>query len=392
MFLGRGVAGLKRLWRAAVLLPAAGLLLSGCHSHELPTFPANYREYAYITNSGSDSVSVLDVANLRQDRTIAVGKNPTGVTVNPKRREVYVVNSGSGTVSVINGVQNTVAATIPVGHDPYSIDVDKEGRMAYVANSGSNNVSVLDLAARRQVGVIAAGEAPGVARISPDGNSLVITNRASGTVTIADPHTLKVRSTFGPCPGVTDAVILPDSSKAFAACSGGHQVIAIALARKGPEGQLLPDSLLTFLDVGKTPVSLALKPDGGEIFVSNFDSDTVSEIATYPNEVGGAYLIGSHPVRGIVTSDNSLLYVSDFNSGQVSVYSIVDGQRLGSIRVGEGPDALAFSAEGHLLFVADAQSGDVAAIRMETPLASLLMLFPVGRKPADIAVESFSLK
>ena len=39
---------------------------------------------------------------------------------------------------------------------------------------------------------------------------------------------------LGPCPGVTDAVHLPDSSKAFAACSGGHQVIAIGLARKGP--------------------------------------------------------------------------------------------------------------------------------------------------------------
>ena len=69
--------------------------LAGCHSHEFPDYPANYREYAYITNGGSNTVTVLDVVNLRQDRVIRVGTNPTGVAVNTKRNEVYVVNTGS---------------------------------------------------------------------------------------------------------------------------------------------------------------------------------------------------------------------------------------------------------------------------------------------------------
>lgn len=374
------------------LLAALTACLWGCKAREFPAFPANYREFAYISNSGSNTVTVFDVVNLRQDRVIAVGKDPTGVAVNPHRHEVYVVNSGSGTVSVINALTNRVVATIAVLRDPYTIDVDAEGRRGYVANSGSNNVSVIDLAARREIGVIPAGQAPGLARIAPDGNSLVITNRVSGTASIADPRSFKVRSTFGPCPGATDAVILPDSSKAFVACSGGHQVMAVGLAQQSREEGALPDRLLAFLDVGKTPISIALKPDGGEAFVSNFDSDTVSEIATSTNEVGGAYLIGSHPVRGVVSADNSLLYVSDFNSGQVSVYSIEDGERIGSVKVGEGPDALAFSTEGHLLLVADAQSGDIGVVRTRVTPQSLLTLFPAGRRPAGIAVESFTLK
>lgn len=375
-----------------LLLSALAVSLCGCKARQFPDFPANYREYAYITNSGSNTVTVLDVVNLRQDRVIAVGDNPTGLAVNRSRHEVYVVNTGSGTVSVISALTNTVVATMRVGRTPYSIDVDTAGKRAYVANSGSNNVSVLDLAARRQIGIIPTGEAPGLARISPDGNSLVITNRLSGTVTVADPHTFKVRNTFGPCPGASDAIILPDSTKAYIACSGGHQVMDIGLAHKDRERGEVSDRLLTLLDVGKTPISIALKPDGGEAFVSNFDSDTVSEIATSNNDVGGAYLIGSHPVRGVVTSDNSLLYVSDFDSGQVSIYSIDDGQRVGSVRVGEGPDALAFSAEGHLLFVADAQSGDIAVVRTRSSPASLLTLFPAGHKPSAVVVESFSVK
>jgi len=43
------------------------------------------------------------------------------------------------------------------------------------------------------------------------------------------------------------------------------------------------------------PVQLALKPDGGELFVSNFDSNNFSIIETGTNEVGGSYLIGNNP-------------------------------------------------------------------------------------------------
>ena len=371
-------------WLALITLGALG-----CQQRDFPNYPANYREYAYISNGGSNTVTVLDVVNMRQDRVIAVGSGPSGLAVNPRRNEVYVVNSGSDTVTVINAETNTVAATIRVQRRPYFIDVDEQGARAYVANSKSNNVSVLDLARRREIGVIGAGEGPGMARIANDGKTLVITNRISGSVSIADVRSLKVRSSFDHCPGATDAIILSDSSKAFIACSGGHQIMVIGLARTTGSDPVPADVLLSFLDVGKTPMHIALKPDGGEAFVSNYDSDTISELTTSSNEVGGAYLIGAHPVRGLVTADNSLLYVSDFSAGRVGVYSIDDGKLLGAgVKVGEGPDALAFSASGHFLLVVDAQSGDIAVVRTANP-ASLYTLFPAGRAPNDIVVKAF---
>ena len=387
---GKAIQGCSTCF-LVVLLTGLTLGLSGCKQHDFPTYPANYREYAYITNGGSNTVTVLDVINMRQDRVLAVGSDPTGVTANPVRHEVYVVNAGSGTISVINAETNAVAATIGVHRQPYSIDVDEQGLRGYVANSKSNNVSVIDLRSRREIGVISAGDAPGLARIAPDGNSLVISNRGSGSVSVADPHTFKVRSTFEPCPGATDVAILPDSSKALIACSGGHQVMVLALAHAGGPNASSSDRLLTLLDVGKTPSQIALKPDGGEAFVSNFDSGTISEIATSSNEVGGAYLVGYHPVRGLVSGDNSLLYVSNFSVGMVSVYSIDDGKLLTTIKVGEGPDALALSADGRLLFVVNAQSGDISALLLHAQPAppSLVTMFPAGRKPSGISVEAF---
>lgn len=384
-----------RLLLAGVLLP---LVVTGCRRNHFPHYPSNFREFAYVTNSGSNTVTVLDLVHLRQDRVLAVGSDPTGIAANPKRDEVYAVNTGSGTVSVIDSKLNRVVATIPVHRKPYFIDVNADGTRAYVANSGSNNVSVIDLGKRREIQVIGVGEGPGLARISPDGDTLVVTNRVSGSVSIVDAKSFRVRSVFSGCPEATDAVILPDSTKAFIACSGGHQVMALGLARpNSPIEQERSDRLLAFLDVGKTPVHLALKPDGGEIFVCNFNSDSISEIDTSTNEVGGAYLVGAHPAYALASEDNSLLWISNFNADSVSVYSIEDGRLIRpSIHVGGGPDALAFADNGFLLLAVDAQSGDVSAIRTQSytssgavRFGSLFTMLPAGNRPSSIAVKAF---
>ena len=396
---------------------AAGIALltatavTGCRNHDFPDYPANYREFAYVTNGGSNTVSVFDVVNLRLDRVIQVGQNPTGVTINPKRNEVYVVNSGApqggvnaangasgpnGSITVIDAEKNAVAATIPVHRQPYFIEVDPSGEIAYVANSGSNSVSIVDLNARREIETVGTGEGPGSARIAPDGKSLVVTNRGANSISILGQNgsnrDWRVRSVITGCPGATDAVILSGSTKVFVACSAGHQVMVIALARPADANSAArADAQEALLDVGRSPVHLALKPDGGEIFVSNFDSDSISEIETSTNDVSGAYLMGSNPVRGLVSGDNSLLYVSNFRSQELTVYSIDDGKRVGpSIHVGDGPDGLAFSGSGTLLFAVDARSGDVAIIRTST--RSLFTLLPTGRQPNAIAIKAFRTK
>jgi len=390
-------------------LCASLLAIAGCHRSGFPDVPEGYREYAYISNGGSNTVTVLDLVYLRQDRTLQVGVNPTDLAANPVRNEIYVVNTQSGTVSVIDADSNRIVATISAHHLPSSIAIDRTGHRAYVANKGSNTISVIDLDRRREIAVAGTGEQPGVDRISPDGRSLVVTNRASNSVSIFDvaPYDEaaksepppRLRAAFPGCPGASDAVILPDSSKAFIACSGGHQVMAVSLAaapgswaaKQNPA--LMTDRMLTFLDVGETPVHLAMKPDGGEIFVSNYGSDSISEIATGTNEVGGTYTIGSRPVRGIVSHDNGTLWVANFGADSIALYSIDDGRLAWSVRTGSAPDALAFSDDEHLLLAADAHSGDVAVIRTGgNSLPALFTILPAGLSPNSIAVKAILKK
>jgi len=394
-------SGRLRMARALTVGAAAALLLvSGCRRVRFPRYPADYREYAWVTNGGGNSVTVLDLINMQEAATIAVGADPTAIAVNPVRGEVYVANAGSGSVSVIDAGTSRVAATIAVHRGPSSIDVDREGERAYVANAGSNNVSAIDLKKRREIAAVGVGEAPDAVRVSPDGDTLVVANAASNSVSVLSTHDLRVRAAFSGCAQAGDTVILPDSSKAFVACSGGHQVMAIGLEReKSPLPGDRADHLLDLLDVGERPVHLALKPDGGEIFVSNFGGDTVSEIATGNDEVGGAYLIGEHPLGGVVSADNGTLWVSNFAANTVAAYSVDYGQLVHTVPVGDGPGPLALTEDGFLLLALDERSGDVSVVRTisytpkgETVTGSLVTVLSAGKHPNAIAEMRFKVK
>jgi YVTN family beta-propeller protein len=155
------------------------------------------------------------------------------------------------------------------------------------------------------------------------------------------------------------------------------------------------DKLLALLDVGKTPVDLALKPDGGELIVCNFDSDSISIIETPTDEVSGSYLIGTHPTRAVISNDNSRLYVSNFGSNSIAVYDIDIGKIVAILPVGSKPDGLALSASQNYLLVLDSQSGDVTVIQKRKPRKlepgeyGLLTMIPAGEQPNNVAVKSF---
>jgi YVTN family beta-propeller protein len=70
--------------------------------------------FAYVSNLGSNSVSVLDTASNTIVKTVSVGTSPGSIAVTPDGSYVYVSNQGSNSVSVIKAAGDTVVATIPV--------------------------------------------------------------------------------------------------------------------------------------------------------------------------------------------------------------------------------------------------------------------------------------
>lgn len=78
-------------------------------------------EVAYVSNFGSDSVSVIDLATGTVTNTIGVGTNPDQVAFSPDGSIAYVVNFGGDNVSVIDVATETVTNTIGVGTSPTGV-------------------------------------------------------------------------------------------------------------------------------------------------------------------------------------------------------------------------------------------------------------------------------
>jgi YVTN family beta-propeller protein len=76
--------------------------------------------FAYITNMGSNTTSVINTMNNTVIATVTVGLYPSGVSVSPDGTKAYVVNA-DGTVSVIDTTKNTVITSVKVGKFPLVI-------------------------------------------------------------------------------------------------------------------------------------------------------------------------------------------------------------------------------------------------------------------------------
>ncbi len=212
-----------------VILLATGWL-AGCGA-TAPTRPVP-QAYAFVSNGGSHTVTVVDLATLETVATVPVDYGPSRIRAHPTRPEIYVVAAEADRVDVLDARTHQVAARIEVGERPYSLDFSPDGRRAYVANWDSNTVSAIDCARRQVVGTVRVGRRPAMARVTPDGALLVVSNRADSTVSLVATETLEVVATLAVARHPEALTILPDGSKVFVAATGSAQVSVVDLQRR----------------------------------------------------------------------------------------------------------------------------------------------------------------
>lgn len=94
---------------------------------------------AYISTTGSDSVTVIDVARL-----LVFVKN-----LSPAERR--------GLANDLSASANYVIARIPVGHGPKGMALSPDGKRLYVANRTGDTISIIDTASRRVTGELSLG-------------------------------------------------------------------------------------------------------------------------------------------------------------------------------------------------------------------------------------------
>ncbi|MGA9705740.1 YncE family protein [Pseudomonas sp.] len=99
---------------------------------------------AYLTNHGSHTVSVIDIAQRKVVNTIGGFNRPFRIAMHPDESRLYVGNLGSKTISVINLDNNALIQTIPSFQYIWGLCLNRAGTRLFVSSSIDNLVGTYD--------------------------------------------------------------------------------------------------------------------------------------------------------------------------------------------------------------------------------------------------------
>src|SRR4051794_24096171 len=112
----------------------------------------------WAVNPKANTVSVLRASNDRVLATIAVGKEPRAIALDPRNRYAYVANAAGANVSVISirdarlsHFRARATTALTTGAEPWNIVAAPDSRRVYVANANQDTITVIDATARPRV-------------------------------------------------------------------------------------------------------------------------------------------------------------------------------------------------------------------------------------------------
>lgn len=326
-------------WRGKRLrrIPGAGLLALAVVAAICPAAHAQaLTPYAYVSDAGAESVSVIDTSSNTVVDTAAVGITPQTVASTPTGNQVYVANSLEGTVSVLDTATDTTAATLSVPF-PSGIAFAPDGSLAYISAQITSEVGpavkVIDTATHGSVAAVPVGVCPNDVAIAPDGSRVYVVNVCDETVSVID--------------------------------TASNTVIAT-------------------IPVGENPWGIAVSPSGGTVYVANGGGESLSLIGTATDSVEETVPLPEPPDYLAVTPDGSTIYATATGSNEVMAIDTASNTVVGTIPVGEEPQELAMTPDGSSLYVANQGSDSVSVI--DTATQTVVDTIPVLDQPIGVAV------
>ena len=95
----------------------------------------------YVVNSSL--ITVIDGSTNNVLKTIPVGLNLVGLSINQNTNLIYASDITNDVLYVIDGANNEIMEVIKVGDHPIAVDINPETNTIYVVNEYSNSISVI---------------------------------------------------------------------------------------------------------------------------------------------------------------------------------------------------------------------------------------------------------
>jgi YVTN family beta-propeller protein len=302
---------------------------------------------AYITNTTSNNVSVIDTATNKVTATIPVGDFPDGVAVSPDGRRAYITNTGSGTVSVIDTATNKVIATIATSAQSVGIAVSPDGRRVYTANLLDQSISVIDTETNALIATVPVSIFPYDVKVA--GKKIYVTNctaqcssSSPGTATALDAATYKVIATIpvAPTTNAPQLAVSPDGRKIYVTNEISDNVPVIDTAT---------DTVTATIPLGNSTAA-AVSPDGQKIYIPNRDNNVAVVDAATNTVITTTGFIGGGLLGVSVTPDGRKVFVANYAANTVTVIDTATDAVAATIPVGVQPFAFGVFIQPALRF------------------------------------------
>ena len=218
--------------------------------------------HLFITRGDHVMVVDSDTGKLLTDITGLSGVHGTAFV----GARVYISEGGSNKVSVVDGKSLKKLSEIAVGTRPDGIMYDPTSKRIFTFNGTSNDATAIDPVTGKVTGTVALGGKPEAA--SSDGAGMIYVNIEDKSELVAfDARTLKVKGHFplAPCEGPSGQAADIAHGRVFSGCDG---LIAVTDMKTG--------KVVTTIKIGDGVDANRFDPATGLVFSSNGESGTLT--------------------------------------------------------------------------------------------------------------------
>jgi len=108
----------------------------------------------YVTNMGSNSISVIDLNKNKVDGIVTCGEVTESIDIRPDGAEVWATNKVDNSVCVIDTETQKLIDVLPTGKEPLKIKFSVDGMYCLVANAGDGTLSIYESSSKQQIKTI----------------------------------------------------------------------------------------------------------------------------------------------------------------------------------------------------------------------------------------------
>ncbi len=280
----------------------------------------------------------------------------------------FVVNSNSASISLIDMSSRKELRRIPTLREPHHLILSPDGKDLLVGDTTGNQIMFLDPATGdvRRTAVVAD---PYQLGFSPDGKFLVVNGLARNQIDVYDPATMTLIKRFPIASTPSHMAFSPDSRRVFVSLQGSDKLTAIDLASM---------QILWTEPVGPTPAGVLWLHD--KILVADMGNDYVAVVDPASGHVVDKLVTGKGAHNLFLSPDNRILWVNNRAGGTTTAVDAETLKVLRSYNIPGGPDDIAFAPDGDL-WITRRFAEKVAILHPETGDFETI---DVGRSPHGI--------